>query len=128
MPVYLLDMLNKTNVDVQIYLHKLMEGINQVGLIEAIKEEWEIEDEEKYREMLEESLSLQASLNFEENGDPIIAQNQLEDALVRCAIEYTVEDLTEKGILEKNLEEGGTENVYSIKAIDSPEEPKDEVK
>jgi hypothetical protein len=38
-------MINKTNIDVQIYLDQLMEGVNQSGILEIIMEEFEVEKE-----------------------------------------------------------------------------------
>lgn len=107
-------MLSKTNIDVKIYVDKLIEGINQMGVIEDISNEWEIENPRSFQELLEENLTIQASLNFEDSGDPILNDKQFEEILVRSATECTIEEMTERGILVKNLEEGGTENVYSI--------------
>ena len=107
-------MLNRTNIDVKIYVDKLIEGINQMGVIEDLSKEWEIENKENFKELLEENLTIQASLNFEDSGDPVLNANQFEEILVRSATECTIEEMTERGILIKKLEEGGTENVYSI--------------
>lgn len=107
-------MLNRTNIDVKIYIDKLIEGINQMGVIEDLSEEWEIENKQNFRELLEENLIIQASLNFEDCGDPILNDKQFEDILVRSATECTLEEMTDKGILVKKLAEEGTENVYSI--------------
>ena len=107
-------MINKTNIDVKIYIDKLVEGINQMGVIEDLSEEWEIENKQNFKELLEENLTIQASLNFEECGDPILYDKQFEEILVRSATECTLEEMTEEGILVKNLDDEGTENVYSI--------------
>lgn len=107
-------MINKTNIDVKIYIDKLVEGINQMGVIEDLSEEWEIENKQNFKELLEENLTIQASLNFEECGDPILNDKQFEEILVRSATECTLEEMTEEGILVKNLDDEGTENVYSI--------------
>ena len=107
-------MLSKTNIDVKIYIDKLIEGINQMGVIEDISNEWGIENPGSFQELLEENLTIQASLNFEDSGDPILNDKQFEEILVRSATECTMEEMAEKGILVKKLEEGGTENVYSI--------------
>ena len=108
-------MINKTNIDVQIYVDKLMEGINQMGMIETIAAEWGIRNEDEFKELLTENITLQASLNFEENGDPVLGEKQFEDVLVRSATEHTVEEMVEEGILAKKLDEDGIENTYSIK-------------
>ena len=106
-------MINKTNVDVQIYLDSLMEGINQVGIVDLLAEEFEIKKED-FKEVLIENLSLQASLNFEETGDPHLDEEQFDGILNRSAVECTVESMVEDGILIKNLEDGGTENTYKV--------------
>ena len=92
-----------------------MEGINQMGMIETIAAEWGIRNEDEFKELLTENITLQASLNFEENGDPVLGEKQFEDVLVRSATEHTVEEMVEEGILAKKLDEDGIENTYSIK-------------
>jgi hypothetical protein len=106
-------MINKTNIDVQIYLDSLMEGINQMGILSLLAEEFEINPEE-LRESLIENFSIQASVNFESNGDPVINEDQFEEILNRSAVECTVESMVKDGILIKSLEDGKTENSYSI--------------
>ena len=108
-------MINKVNIDVRIYVDQLMEGINQMGMIETIAAEWGIRNEDEFKELLTENITLQASLNFEENGDPVLGEKQFEDVLVRSATEHTVEEMVEEGILAKKLDEDGIENTYSIK-------------
>ena len=108
-------MINKVNIDVRIYVDRLMEGINQMGMIETIAAEWGIRNEDEFKELLTENITLQASLNFEENGDPVLGEKQFEDVLVRSATEHTVEEMVEEGILAKKLDEDGIENTYSIK-------------
>ena len=112
---YIYKMINKVNIDVRIYVDHLMEGINQMGMIETIAAEWGIRNEDEFKELLTENITLQASLNFEENGDPVLGEKQFEDVLVRSATEHTVEEMVEEGILAKKLDEDGIENTYSIK-------------
>lgn len=112
---YIYKMINKVNIDVRIYVDHLMEGINQMGMIETIAAEWGIRNEDEFKELLTENITLQASLNFEENGDPVLGEKQFEDVLVRSATEHTVEEMVKEGILSKKLDEDGIENTYSIK-------------
>ena len=107
-------MINKVNIDVRIYVDQLMEGINQMGMIETLAAEWGIQNEEVFKEILTENITLQASLNFEENGDPILGEKQFEDVIIRSATEHTVEEMVEGGILVKELDKDGTENLYRI--------------
>ena len=107
-------MINKVNIDVRIYVDQLMEGINQMGMIETLAAEWGIRNEEVFKEILTENITLQASLNFEENGDPILGEKQFEDVIIRSATEHTVEEMVEGGILVKKLDKDGTENLYRI--------------
>lgn len=86
-----------------------------MGMIETIAAEWGIRNEDEFKELLTENITLQASLNFEENGDPVLGEKQFEDVLVRSATEHTVEEMVEEGILAKKLDEDGIENTYSIK-------------
>jgi len=120
-------MINKTNIDVQIYVGKLMEGLNQMGLIETISDEWGVRDQDEFKDVLIENLVLGAAVNFEECGDPTLAETEFEDILVRSVTEYTVNDMVEEGVLTKKLDENGVENVYSIspemkKLIDGEED------
>jgi hypothetical protein len=85
-----------------------------MGMIEGISEEWGIMDQDQFKDLLVENLTLQASLNFEENGDPILGEKQFEDLIVRSATEYTVEEMVEEGILIKGLDKDGLENSYRI--------------
>jgi len=107
-------MINKTNIDVQIYVDKLMEGLNQMGLIETISDEWGVRDQDEFKDVLIENLVLGAAVNFEEWGDPTLGKNEFEDILVRSVTEYTINDMVEEGVLTKKLDENGIENVYSI--------------
>jgi hypothetical protein len=106
-------MINKTNIDVQIYLDNLMEGVNQSGILEMIMEEFEVE-KESLKEILTENFTLQSCINFEETGDPELDEDQFEEIIGKSALECTVESMVQEGILVKSLEEGGTENSYSI--------------
>jgi hypothetical protein len=107
-------MIRKTNIDVQIYIDQLMEGINQMGLIEILSEEWGVSDQDEFKGILTENLMLKASINFEDEGDPTLGEIEFEEILIKSVTEYTVNDMVETGLLTKNLAEGGTENVYSI--------------
>lgn len=84
-------------------------------MIETIAAEWGIRNEDEFKELLTENITLQASLNFEENGDPVLGEKQFEDVLSRSATEHTLEEMVKEGILAKNLDEEGIENTYSIK-------------
>ena len=107
-------MINKTNIDVQIYVDKLMEGLNQMGLIESLSDEWGVRDQDEFKDVLIENLVLGAAVNFEECGDPTLGETEFEDILVRSVTEYTINDMVEEGVLTKKLDENGVENVYSI--------------
>jgi len=107
-------MINKINIDVQIYIEKLMEGINQIGLIENLVTEWGIEDAKEFEDVLKENLSLSASLAYEENSDPTLNEEQFEHALVRSLTEYTVDTLVEDGSLIVDLDQEKGENVYML--------------
>ena len=107
-------MINKVNIDVRIYVDHLMEGINQMGMIETIAAEWGIRNEDEFKELLTENITLQASLNFEENGDPVLGEKQFESVIIRSATECTVEEMVGEGILIKGLDEEGIENSYRI--------------
>ena len=107
-------MINKINIDVQIYIEKLMEGINQIGLIENLVTEWGIEDAKEFEDVLKENLSLSASLAYEENSDPTLNEEQFEHALVRSLTEYTVDTLVEHGSLIVDLDQERGENVYML--------------
>ncbi len=111
---YIQMMINKTNIDVQIYVDKLMEGLNQMGLIETISDEWGVRDQDEFKDVLTENLVLGAAVNFEESGDPTLAETEFEDILVRSVTEYTINDMVEEGVLTKGLDENRGENVYSI--------------
>jgi hypothetical protein len=106
-------MINKTNVDVLIYINKLMEGMNQMGIIESSCEEWGIEKMD-LRDSLTENFSIQASMNFEENGDPIISESQFEEIFHRSLVECTIESMVDEGVLVKDLDGDLSQNVYSV--------------
>lgn len=107
-------MITKTNIDVHIYVDQLMEGINQMGLIEILSEEWGVSDQDEFIEVLTENLMLKASINFEDYGDPTLGESEFEEILIKSVTEYTVDGMVEDGLLTVNLEDGGTENTYSI--------------
>ena len=106
--------MKRVNTDVEIYIHKLMEGINQLGLIDELSEEWGLRDVEEFREVLAENFTLEASVNFEEKGNPVLDEEQFTKTLNMSLTEYTLDSLTEEGILIKNLKEGETENTYTL--------------
>lgn len=119
---YIYKMLNKINIDVRIYVDRLMEGINQMGLIESLVDEWGIKKGEDFKDLLVENITVQASMNFEENGDPILDEEQLQEVIVRSATEHTVEEMVEDGLLTKSLDENGVENSYRITLQEDGEE------
>lgn len=106
--------MKKVKTDVEIYVHSLMEGINQLGMIEDLIEEWGLKDPEEFKEVLEENFALEASINFEENGDPILDEDQFSKVLNRSLTEYTIDTLVDEGVLIKNLKEGEVENTYIL--------------
>jgi len=107
-------MINKVKSDVETYIHELMEGINQLGIVEDLIEEWGLRDVEEFKEVLAENFTLEASINFEENGRPILNEVQFTKVLNLSLTEYTVDSLVDEGILIKNLKEGETENTYIL--------------
>lgn len=111
---YIYKMINKINIDVRIYVDKMMEGINQMGMIESLVDEWGIKNEETFKDILVENITLQASMNFEENGDPILNEDQFQDVVVRSATEHVVEEMVQDGLLVKGLDEDGIENTFRI--------------
>jgi len=109
-------MINKTNIEVQIYLDTLMEGINQAGMLEMIAEEFEI-DPIDLKEVVLENFSLQAAINFEEKGDAKLDEDQFGEIMHKSAVECTIESMVQEGLLVKSLEDGGIENTYTINPI-----------
>lgn len=106
--------MKKVNTDVEIYIHELMEGINQLGIIEDLIEEWGLRNVEEFKEPLAENFTLEASINFEDSGRPILDEVQFEKVLNLSLTEYTVDSLVEEGFLIKNLKAGETENTYIL--------------
>jgi hypothetical protein len=106
--------MKRVNTDVEIYIHSLMEGINQLGLIDEFIEEWGLRDVEEFKEVLAENFTIEASVNFEENGSPVLDEDQFTKTLNISLTEYTIESLVDEGVLIKNLKEGETENTYSL--------------
>lgn len=106
-------MINKKNIDVQIYLEKIMSGVNQLGLLETISEEWGIE-KESLEEVLKENILYQAEINFEENGDPTLSDVEFENIIHKSTVECTVDSMVEEGVLLKNFDIESMENTYSI--------------
>ena len=106
-------MVNRKNIDVQIYLGKIMSGINQMGILETLSEEWGIE-KENLEEILKENITYQSEINLEERGDPTLTDVEFEDILHRSTVECTVESMVEEGVLVKNFDLESMENTYSI--------------
>ena len=106
--------MKRVKTDVEIYIHALMEGINQLGLIDELVEEWGLRDVDEFREVLSDNFAIEASVNFEERGSPVLNEDQFTKTLNLSLTEYTLDSLTEEGILIKNLKEGETENTYSL--------------
>jgi len=106
--------MKRVNTDVEIYIHELMEGINQLGIIEDLIEEWGLRNVEEFKEVLAENFALEASINFEENGRPILDEVQFTKVLNLSLTEYTVDSLVDEGVLIKTLKEGEIENTYIL--------------
>ena len=106
--------MKRVNTDVEIYIHELMEGINQLGIVEDLIEEWGLRDVDEFKEVLAENFTLEASINFEESGRPVLDEVQFEKVLNTSLTEYTIDSLVEDGVLLKNLKEGETENTYTL--------------
>jgi hypothetical protein len=106
--------MKRVNTDVEIYIHELMEGINQLGIIEELIEEWGLRDIEEFKEVLIENFTLEASINFEDNESPILDEVQFEKVLLSSLTEYTLDSLVEDGFIIKNLKEGEIENTYTV--------------
>lgn len=107
-------MINKNNIDVQIYLDKVMEGINQLGILESLSEEWGIEKED-LEGVLKENISYQAEINFQESGDPTLSEDEFEDILQESTVECTLEDMARRGTINKRFDLESMQNVYYLK-------------
>lgn len=109
-----MNMINKVDIDVKIYIDKLMEGVNQLGMVEGLAEEFDIQNKSVLKETLVENFTLQASVNMEECGDPTLNENQFGDIVSMSATECLLEEMVQSGSLVKDLGEEGVENVYKI--------------
>lgn len=106
-------MINKVDIDVKIYIDKLVEGVNQLGMFEGLAEEFDIQNEEFLKEALVENLTIQASVNMEECGDPTLDEDQFGNIITTTATECLLEEMVQSGSLVKELGDGA-ENVYKI--------------
>lgn len=119
-------MINKKNIDVQIYLERIMSGVNQLGLLETVSEEWGIE-KNSLEETLRENILYQSEINFEESGDPTLTDVEFEQIIHESTVECTVESMVEEGVLLKNFDLESMENTYSInREAELPEDGEEE--
>ena len=99
-------------IDAQIYVSKMMDFFETVSPQLCLDEE--IENEEKFLEMIEEGVMFKAVENIIDHDEPMLDDEQMEEIIRECIIKYHLDAMIESGLLKANVDVETGENVYSL--------------
>lgn len=99
-------------IDAQIYVSKMMDFFETVSPQLCLDEE--IENEQKFLEMIEEGVMYKAVENIIDHDEPMLDEGQIEEIIKECIVKYHLDAMIESGLLKANVDIETGENVYSL--------------
>jgi DNA-binding MarR family transcriptional regulator len=106
--------MEKFSIDSKIYAGKLLDELDNLGLVQNLMDSEEINDEESFTEMLIEEVHIAAYKNELETGSPMLTEEQLDEVINRCIIQDNLDSLEMDGLVEKNFSPEEMDSIYSI--------------
>ena len=99
-------------IDAQIYVSKMMDFFETVSPQLCLDEE--IENEQKFLEMIEEGVMYKAVENIIDHDEPMLDDEQMEEIIKECIVRYHLDAMIESGLLKADVDVETGENVYSL--------------
>jgi hypothetical protein len=106
--------MDKISIDSKIYVSKLLEELDNLGLAGNLLDSDEIVNEENFRQILSEEVYIKACENEIECGLPILSEEQLDEIIHRCIMQDNLDSLEKDGLLGKTFSSNEMNNVYSL--------------
>lgn len=107
-------MIDKVKMEVYVYISVLFAEIEKEGIFDELCEDLEIEDRDKFKDILQTILSFKSSVNFEESGIPDVDEDQYEESIKESFTEYILEEMLEEGTIIKDFDPSIGENIYKL--------------
>ena len=104
--------MNNYPVDAQIYVSKMMSFFETVAPQLCLDEE--IENEQKFLEMIEEGVMFKAIENVIDHDEPMLDEEQIEGIIRECVVKYHLDNMIELGLIYANVDVETGENVYLL--------------
>lgn len=108
--------MNNPLIDVEIYMNSFKSTITDIYQTgkSGVAEEYDIQDLDRFLEILFEDVELVATSNFYDNGDPVLSESQYVDSLGKSIAQYHIDSLMEKGLVESVFDEETMESKFRL--------------
>ena len=106
--------MEKFSIDSKIYAGKLVEELDNLGLIPSLMDSEEILYEENFREMLIDEIHIAAYKNEIETGSPMLTEDQLDQVINKCIVQDNLDALEAEGLVEKDFSSEEMDTIYSL--------------
>ena len=107
--------MDKISIDTQIYVDKLFAELENIGFIESLQDSEELRNPDNFKIILKDEITLAASVNEIEFGDPLLSEDQFDVIVNKCVIKDALDDLVEQGLIEGNFDPNEMDTIYSLK-------------
>lgn len=107
--------MKKISLDTQIYISKLVEELESIKFFEFLEDSEELKNVDVFKTLLVDEISLQASINEIELGEPTLSEDQFDKLVNKCIIKDALDDLVEKGLIDENFDPSEMDTIYSLK-------------
>lgn len=106
--------MDKNSIDSKIYVSKLLEELDNLGLVGNLLDSDEIVNGENFREILSEEIYIKACENEIDCGDPVLSEDQLDEIIYRCIMQDNLDSLEKDGLVGKTFSAEEMNHVYSL--------------
>lgn len=106
--------MDKNSIDSKIYVSKLLEELDNLGLVGNLLDSDEIVNEENFREIFSEEIYIVACENEIEFGLPILSEEQLDEIINRCIMQENLDSLERDGLVGKTFSVEEMNHIYSL--------------
>lgn len=102
----------ENNIDTVIYMSQLQPVIEP--MIQDLVEEYDIDDIDKFKELLNEELEFICAENVLQYQSPTLDESQFMSVLSRCIATYYLDQLSEGGFITKQYDPELNDTVFSL--------------
>lgn len=102
------------HIDVILYRQNFLNALSNDGILEDYKNELGIDNLNKFSSLIEEELEFVCAENVIEKGYPTLDEEQFSEMMGRCIASYYLDELVNKGLLQKDYDVEVNDNVFRL--------------